>query len=272
MAAIDLALNEPTGEAACRCCGVFKPLDTFYVRKDTGRRRTDCKPCFNARVAERARENPERRRATQQAYVDRNRDRVRARNSEHKKANRARVNAEQAARRARQPDKEREYAKRRYERNSEKIKAARREWAAANRDRVLIYAKSYASRPEVRERIRQRAAERLRTDPVFAINHRMRTRLREALIVAGGKRGRSWEALVGYTSADLLAHLELQFVPGMSWSNMADWEIDHVVALSSFDIREAGDAEFRAAWALGNLRPLWRSANRSKSDRREFLL
>ena len=53
---------------------------------------------------------------------------------------------------------------------------------------------------------------------------------------------------------------------------MAEWEIDHVVTLASFYIREAGDAEFNAAWSLGNLRPAWRSVNRSKSDKRLFLL
>lgn len=261
-----------TDQTTCRCCGVAKPTDQFYLRKETGRRRTDCKTCFNARVTERAKANPDQRRATKQAYVDRNRDTVRARNNAHKKTNRARVNAEQAARRARQPEKEREYARRHYERNAEKIRARRREWTAANNAKVNAYATEYAKRPEVRARIRLRAAERLRTDPVFAINHRMRTRLREALVVAGGKRGRSWEALVGYSSADLLAHLERQFSPGMSWDNLSDWEIDHIVALASFDIREAGDAEFRAAWSLGNLRPLWRGPNRAKSSRREFLL
>ena len=256
----------------CRCCGSSKPEDEFYLRKETGRRRTDCKTCFNARVADRARANPDRRKANQQAYVERNRDVVRARIAEHKKANRARINREQAARRERQPEKEREYAKRYYERNAEAIKARRRAWTAANNEKVLAYAKEYAKRPNVRARIRVRVAERLRTDPVFAINHRMRTRLREALAVAGGKRGRSWERLVGYTGADLQSHLERQFLPGMSWENMADWEIDHIVPLASFSIQDAGDPEFCAAWALGNLRPLWRPHNRAKSARREFLL
>lgn len=256
----------------CRCCGVEKPDVEFYLRKDSGRRRTDCKSCFNARVVERAKQNPERIKATKQAYVDRNRDAVRARSSAHKKANRDRVNAEQAARRARQPEKEREYRQRHAEKNKAALLSRRRAWAAKNRHRVLDYAKQYARRPEVRQRIRLRAAERLRTDPVFAINHRMRTRLREALVVAGGKRGRSWETLVGYTSTALLQHFERQFNGGMGWENLSEWEIDHIVALADFDIREAGDAEFRAAWALGNLRPLWRGPNRAKSARREFLL
>lgn len=261
-----------TSTIQCRCCGETKPLLDFYVRKDTGKHRTDCKSCFNARVVERTKSNPDQRRATQRAYVDRNRDRVRARNSAHKKENRSRINAEQAARRARQPEKEREYRQRAQERNAEKLRQRRRDWCAKNRDKVLQYAQSYARRPDVRARIRERVAERLRSDPGFAINHRMRVRLRESLTVAGGKAGRSWEALVGYSSADLRTHLELQFVDGMGWHNLADWEIDHIVALADFDIREVGDAEFKAAWALGNLRPLWRGPNRAKSDRRMFLL
>lgn len=256
----------------CRCCHQPKYLSDFYVRKETGKHRTDCKPCFNARVAERAKANPEQRKAIQQAYVDRHRDRVRARNSVHKKANRARVNAEQSARRSHQPEKEREYRRSAYARNTAVLRQRRRDWYANNRDKALAYAKDYAKRPEVRVRIRHTVAERLRSDAAFAINHRMRVRLRESLRVAGGKAGRNWETLVGYTSAELKAHLERQFCGGMGWHNLPDWEIDHIVALADFDIREIGDAEFTAAWALGNLRPLWRGPNRAKSDRRMFLL
>lgn len=256
----------------CRCCNAEKPIDDFYLRSDTGKRRTDCKVCFNASVLDRAKANPEQRRATQQAYVDRHRDRVRTRTSAHKKANRARINREQAARRARQPARERAYHQVAYSRYADRFRARRRAWYRANRERALAWAKDYARRPHVRERIRARAKERLQSDVAFALNHRMRVRLRGALLVADGKRGRSWERLVGYGAQELRAHLERQFVRGMSWENMRLWEIDHVVPLADFNIRAAGDAEFLAAWSLGNLRPLWRGPNRAKGGRRLHLL
>jgi hypothetical protein len=182
------------------------------------------------------------------------------------------VNAEQSARRAREPEKSAAYSKAAYDKNPEKFRERRRAWSQANTDKTTAYAVEYAKRPNVRDRIRTRAKERFSTDATFSINHRMRTRLRESLAFIGGKNGRRWESLVGYSSSDLHEHLQAQFLKGMSWENMSLWEIDHIVALASFDIQVLGDAEFNAAWALSNLRPLWREANRSKSDKRLFLL
>src|SRR3546814_9720873 len=69
-----------------------------------------------------------------------------------------------------------------------------------------------------------------------------------------GKNGRSWETLVGYTVADLMAHLERQFLPGMSWDNRGEWHIDHIRPLCSFEFTSLDDPQFREAWALTNLR------------------
>ena len=256
----------------CRTCEAEKPASDYYFRKDSGKPIPHCKPCYNARCMANAKANPAGRKASQDAYVERNRAAINASNSANKKANRPRVNAEQKARRDRDPKKVAEYHKAAYDKNPELFRARRRAWSATHREQEVAYGLSYAKRPEVRARIRSRAKDRLATDPIFAINHRMRTRLRESLSFVGGKNGRSWESLVGYSSSDLHAHLEAQFVKGMTWENMPMWEIDHIVALVDFNIKAVGDSEFKSAWSLSNLRPLWRPANRAKSDSRVFLL
>lgn len=112
--------------------------------------------------------------------------------------------------------------------------------------------------------------ERRKVNPAFTINERMSAGVRYSL--AAGKQGSSWEALVGYTKDDLVAHLEKQFLPGMSWDRREEFHIDHIVPLASFRFETADDPEFRAAWALTNLRPLWALENISKNDRRTHLL
>lgn len=87
-----------------------------------------------------------------------------------------------------------------------------------------------------------------------------------------GKNGRSWERLVGYTVTDLMRHLERQFLSGMSWDNRGEWHIDHILPLASFKFTSPDDPEFRAAWALTNLRPLWAKDNMRKSDKRTHLI
>lgn len=81
-----------------------------------------------------------------------------------------------------------------------------------------------------------------------------------------------WEKLVGYTVEDLMAHLEKQFVDGMSWRNMGMWHVDHIVPKSLFEYTSPDDTEFKAAWSLTNLRPLWAEENLSKHARRTHLI
>jgi hypothetical protein len=90
-------------------------------------------------------------------------------------------------------------------------------------------------------------------------------------VVRGLKNGRSWQDLVGYTAEELMAHLERQFLPGMDWENRKLWHIDHIVPVSSFSLTpECPD--FKACWALTNLRPLWGADNIRKKDKRIYLL
>lgn len=53
----------------CRVCQVEKPEIAFYLRKETGRRRTDCRSCHAAKGKEWARNNPEKRRAIGLKYA-----------------------------------------------------------------------------------------------------------------------------------------------------------------------------------------------------------
>ena len=109
-----------------------------------------------------------------------------------------------------------------------------------------------------------------RSGPQDNINARMRAGIHKSL--SKGKGGRSWTELVGYSAADLKLHLELQFENGMSWDNMGEWHIDHRIPLSAFHFETAESAEFKAAWAITNLQPLWARENIQKKAKRLFLI
>jgi hypothetical protein len=87
-----------------------------------------------------------------------------------------------------------------------------------------------------------------------------------------GKAGRSWKEFVDYTLDELIYHIERQFLPGMTWDNRGEWHIDHIVPLSSFKFSSADDIEFKRAWALSNLRPLWALDNIRKQATRTHLI
>jgi hypothetical protein len=73
--------------------------------------------------------------------------------------------------------------------------------------------------------------------------------------------------LLGFTIQDLKAHLESQFVDGMSWNNYGEWHIDHKTPDSWFSYSSVSDDSFRSSWSLANLQPLWKLDNLKKGNR-----
>lgn len=157
------------------------------------------------------------------------------------------------------------------------LEAQRMRLTPSQRDWRSGYVKNYLEQKkldpeyEQKERIRQRKSrEKRKLNPAFSINERMSASVRQSL--AGGKQGWRWERLVGYKLADLMAHLERQFLPNMTWQNRGEWHIDHIIPLASFRFESADDPEFRRAWSLPNLRPLWAAENIKKNNRITHLL
>ena len=124
---------------------------------------------------------------------------------------------------------------------------------------------------------------RYRLDPEFALKERMRNQLKkkqkrsgigDTMRAAINRNGRSnaVEAALGYTIAELRAHLEKQFIGGMNWQRFHAGEIhiDHITPQADFDLQN--DDEWRACWALGNLRPMLGADNLAKSAEKHFLL
>lgn len=140
------------------------------------------------------------------------------------------------------------------------------------RAKARLYKREWSERagPEVMSEYQKRSRARRKQNPGFAINERMSAAIRGSLVA--GKGGKGWQSLVGYSLAELMTHLERQFLRGMSWENRGDWHIDHIVPLNSFKFKTPDDPGFRAAWALTNLRPLWATDNLTKSGRIMHLL
>lgn len=60
----------------------------------------------------------------------------------------------------------------------------------------------------------------------------------------------------------------------MSWENYGrdGWHIDHRVPLAAFKFNTPDDPDFKVAWALTNLQPMWATDNFSKGARRLLLI
>lgn len=194
-------------------------------------------------------------------------------------ANADRLSAAAKARRESDPEAERSRARSRYlaerEKRIEAARARRLRRMAEDPEAVRLEGREHMRRwrqnnaADHRER-RNVYLRNRRSAPRERLNYRIGNAVREAL--RGRKSGRRWETLLGFTLTDLMAHLERQFTEGMTWENMGEWHIDHIRPLASFSFESPGCADFGAAWALSNLRPLWAYDNMSKGARVTSLL
>lgn len=106
---------------------------------------------------------------------------------------------------------------------------------------------------------------RWRTDAQYKLTTYLRTRL---TILLKGNKSDTTETLTGCTFQELRRYIELQWKPGMSWSNWGRtndcWQIDHKRPVSSFDLTDP--AQQIQCFHYSNLEPLWAVDNRRKSD------
>lgn len=170
------------------------------------------------------------------------------------------------------------------EKNKERKAIADKEYASANKDKIRSYQKEYRdkNKEKAREynekyrsensdslRIRARDSQRKRraSDPMVRVRESVSSNIR-----GGIKRGKGSIRHLPYTVEELMTHLEKQFSNGMNWGNYGEWHIDHILPITSFDIKELGDSEFIACWSLSNLRPLWVIDNIIKSNNRTHLI
>lgn len=150
-------------------------------------------------------------------------------------------------------------------RNIHRIRARERAYYHANKPKFKEWGRDYYQRnaPQVIARNGARTKE-YRKDPrnriIFSFYSVVNRYLR-----GKGKSLRTMQ-LVGCSRAELIAHLEKQFVDGMCWDNYGffGWHVDHIRPLSSHNLCDP--EEQKRAFNFRNLRPLWWRDNVSKND------
>lgn len=228
--------DQPTGQTKiCSRCREDKPLSDFYKsKKERLGVMSHCKACDKEKGKK---------------YYAENSDAVRERSNANKRAD---------------PEKHKAQNKRWYENNKDANYKRSKAWRLANPERHREFTKNSAAKNPSASLERNR---RRRQTPLGQLENCIRVGFHKGL-TKGSKAGRKTFALLGYTSRDLKEHLERLFEPGMSWDNYghgADcWHVDHIIPLAAHNYETPDDIDFKRAWALSNLRPLWSRDNLSK--------
>lgn len=147
--------------------------------------------------------------------------------------------------------------------------ARKRNARASNPDKYRQKDKEYREKniEKVGESRRKYMANLLKT-PRGRLNHLISLGIRQRL-KKDSKAGRHWETLVDFTLDELKQHIEKQFTDGMNWERYIKGEIhiDHIIPLSVHNFETPEDVDFKKAWALDNLRPMWAQENIIKSNK-----
>jgi hypothetical protein len=154
----------------------------------------------------------------------------------------------------------------------------RREWAKRNPEKIKESIQARNRRyPGKRSEESRRWLEKNRhvrhayykakynEDSGFRLRVNLRALVRNSLAAHSASKSGKTMDLTGCSWLELRAHLESQFLPGMSWENRGAWHIDHIIPCASFDLTDP--EQQKACFHYTNLQPLWAEDNIKKGAR-----
>ena len=116
---------------------------------------------------------------------------------------------------------------------------------------------------------KEKSLQRLRIERQTSLSIRIWdcsiTRINMELKKNNIKRTLSYTEIIGCSPDELLMHLKNSFEGLMSEENYGEWEIDHHIPVSSFNLRN--ESEMQICFNKNNLKPMWKDENRKKSSK-----
>ena len=181
--------------------------------------------------------------------------------AKYREKNRGRIRAYMVKYRKKTRDETRVYMREYRKRHETGLYNYHREWRTENQAKVARYGRIWKEKNKAKVR---QLAKRWRSKQM----NKLYLRILQAINKAIKRRGNSRIITdsLPYTLKELKAHLEGNFESGMNWENYGKWSIDHIIPNSWFEYESPADEEFKAAWELNNLRPMWLNENLLKKS------
>lgn len=276
----------------CGRCGCFKKTNEFSKnknKKDGLQER--CKSCVNQHAAERKdataeykrsyhAENKERLCEKGKVYYLENKEKVTLANKKYRaenyeecldrmrryyKNNRDVISTKSREYQLKNKEKLSAYLRSYYAKNKESIKINGKIYAEKNKEKLRYSAKKYREKNKeiILEKKKEWQKNKRKSDKLFAIKLRARCLVRQGLRRKGfTSKSRTYEIL-GCSYEFFFNYIKSLFLDGMTFENMSDWDIDHIIPVSSANSED----EIIALNHYTNLRPLWRKDNMKKGDK-----
>lgn len=151
--------------------------------------------------------------------------------------------------------------KRYYQKHKNKLKSYYKKWASINRKKLREKHKRWRdkNKDRIRKQSRDWSRNRKNSDPIYKLNQYIRLALWQNLKESNIVKYKKTFDILPFTIEELVIHLEKLFTPKMEWNNYGEWHVDHIIPMSSFNIKSINDEEFIKCWSLSNLEPKWKT-------------
>lgn len=235
----------------CTKCHELKALDQYTRRKSTkDGRAPGCKTCYRVSTIAYRAVNVDKTRQRRLNYYANNKETLTAKSREYYAENKLEINNRKRKAYLESAEKLRKISRDYRVGREEELNNKKKVWSQNNRDKVRQYD---------RER-----HNKLKGDPLYQLRRAQRRLLSNFLQSINEAKNKRTNSALGYTQEQLKTRIELNFQPGMSWSNHGDWHIDHTIPVAYFISK--GEQRPNIVNALCNLRPLWAKDNLSKGS------
>lgn len=102
-----------------------------------------------------------------------------------------------------------------------------------------------------------------KTDPIFALNMRIRRLIRHTISDFGFTKDSKTQQILGCTFEEFKEHIENQFTEGMNWCNRELWHLDHIYPVS----KAVDEDHLIQLNHYTNFQPLWAEDNIRKGNK-----
>ena len=127
--------------------------------------------------------------------------------------------------------------------------------------RELDYYKEYSQ--ENKERLYKKRKEVLEKDPIAAYSLKIKKQIQAVYARRQKSIGLKLQRILGCQAIEFCAYIDSLLTDGMTPENYGEWQLDHIIPLSSAKSLE--DVERLCRYT--NYQPLWRKDNREKANR-----
>jgi hypothetical protein len=217
-------------------------------------------------VARRARENYQKNREHKNGLKKIWRQKNQQRLKPQREKNREHLNSQARENYRKDPE--------RFKRNRQKWERKNREWikdrkkAYKQKNRAYINARQREHRAANKDRIANYRRKEYQKYPWYSLKNRISAVIRQALKKNDAEKSAKTLDLLGCDLQWLVAWLEVQFCPGMTWDNYGPgWHIDHIHPCARWDLSDPDQQRRCFHWS--NLQPLFPLENLQKNAKWE---